>query len=123
MNPPIVYEVTNPSAHMINRITKIVQSMFQLLSGYKPITSNLLSTQGFSPYFLVRLFFLFRGDVNRAATMTHKFLSFVANSFGGFAQLLPLLIKEVQSLPTAVTKRFPRSFSREQRSHQPTDRR
>ena len=31
-NPPIVYEVTNPSAHMIKRITKIVQSMFQLLS-------------------------------------------------------------------------------------------
>ena len=31
-NPPIVYEVTNPSAHRIKRITKIVQIMFQLLS-------------------------------------------------------------------------------------------
>lgn len=39
-NPPIVYEVTKPSAHMIKRITKIVQSMIQLLSGYERITSN-----------------------------------------------------------------------------------
>jgi hypothetical protein len=72
MNPPIVYEVTNPSAHMIKRITKIVQSMFQLLSGYKPITSNLLSARCLSPFFLVRLFFFFRGGVNRAAAMTHE---------------------------------------------------
>jgi hypothetical protein len=41
MNPPMVYEVTNPSAHMIKRITKIVQSIFQLLSGRPAIKSNL----------------------------------------------------------------------------------
>lgn len=38
MKPPIVYEVTNPSAHMIKRITKIVQSMVQLLSDRQPLT-------------------------------------------------------------------------------------
>lgn len=33
MNPPIVYPLTNPRSHSIIRITKIVQSMFILLSG------------------------------------------------------------------------------------------
>ena len=38
-NPPIVYEVTNPSAHMTKRITNIVQSMFHLISGWMLLLS------------------------------------------------------------------------------------
>ena len=53
--------------------------------------------------------------------MTHKFLSFFDDSFGGLAQLLRLLIQVVDSLPAALGKRFPRFFAREQRGHQPTD--
>ena len=99
MNPPIVYEVTSPSAHMTKRITKIVQSMFQLLSGYKPITSNLLSAQCLSPFFLVGLLFGFRSGIDRVAALTaHDFLSFLHHPFGTLAQLSRLLIQSVKTL-------------------------
>ncbi len=58
-NPPIVYEVTSPSAHRIKRITKIVQSIFQLLSYREPILSDFLSVQCLSVFFLVNLLFGF----------------------------------------------------------------
>src|SRR6185295_15894544 len=38
MNPPIVYDVTMPSSHRHNRITKIVQSMTFLLAFADDIT-------------------------------------------------------------------------------------
>jgi hypothetical protein len=115
----MVYEVTSPSAYMINRITKIVQSMFQLLSGYKTIMANRLSAQMLSPFFLVLLGF--RSSLNRAAAMTHEFLSFFDDSFGSLAQLLPLLIQVVKRLPAALAQQVPRFFAREQRGHSPTD--
>ena len=109
MNPPIVYEVTNPSAHMIKRITKIVQSMFQLLSqktypvGFpiRPMCSRL------SSWYLA---FGFRSGVNRAAAMTHQFLSFFDDSFGNLPKFLPMLIQVIEGLTTALTERFPRSL-------------
>jgi hypothetical protein len=33
MNPPSVYELADPTTHIMKRITKIVQSIFDLLSG------------------------------------------------------------------------------------------
>jgi hypothetical protein len=70
-----------------------------------------------SPFFLVG----FRSGVNRAAGMTHKFLSLFDDSFGGLAQLLPLLIQVVNSLPAALAQQVPRFFAREQRGYRPTD--
>jgi hypothetical protein len=109
-NPPIVYEVTNPSAHMIKRITKIVQSMLQLLSIENPPCRIFLSAQVLSPLFL-GLLLGFRSGINRAAAMTNKFLSSFDDSFSGLAELLPLLVQVVQSLRAA----------REQRGGQPAD--
>jgi hypothetical protein len=119
--PPIVYEVTNPSAHKIKRITKIVQSIFQLLSRREPTLSDFLSAQCVSPFFLVGLAFGFRSGVNRAAAMTHQFLSFFDDSFGNLPKFLPTLIQVIESLPAALAKRFPRLLARKQRGHQPTD--
>src|SRR5512135_2914501 len=103
MNPPIVYEVTNPSAHRIKRITKIVQSMFQLLSIENLPCRIFLSAKVLSPVLLLRLPLGFRSGVNRAAAMPHKLLSFFDDSFAGLAQQVP------------------RFFAREQRGHQPAD--
>src|SRR5712692_2491590 len=120
-NPPIVYEVTNPSAHMIKRITKIVQSIFQLLSHRESALSDFLSAQILSPFFLVGLLFGFRSGVNRAAALTHKFFSFFDDSSGDLPKLYPLLIQVVEGLTAGLAKQFPRFFAREQREHQPTD--
>jgi hypothetical protein len=76
---------------MIKRITKIVQSMVQLLSGCKHIKSNRLSTQCLSLVCLARLFFFFHSGVNRAASMAQKFLAFFDDCFAGLAQLVSLL--------------------------------
>jgi hypothetical protein len=107
---------------MTKRITKIVQSMFHLLSGYKPIASNLLSAQCLSPFFLVNLLFGFHIGIDRVAAMTaHDFLSPLHHPFGTLAQLSRLPIQSVKTLSTSLTKIFPRFFAPEQRSHQPTD--
>jgi hypothetical protein len=87
MNPPIVYEVTNPSTHMIKRITKIVQSMFQLLFYREPTLSGFLSAQMLSPFFMVGLLFGFRMGIDRVALMAHKLPSFFDHRFGTLAQL------------------------------------
>jgi hypothetical protein len=56
--------------------------MFQLLFYREPTLSGFLSAQMLSPFFLVGLLFGFRSGINRAAAMTHKFLSFFDDSFG-----------------------------------------
>jgi len=53
--------------------------------------------------------------------MTHKFLSFFDDSFGGLPKFLRLLIQLIEGLTTAFPRQFPRFFAREQREHQPTD--
>ena len=45
MNPPMVYDVTNPRAHMIKRITKIVQSMFNSFLENQPCRVPALTGQ------------------------------------------------------------------------------
>src|ERR1043166_4223673 len=52
-NPPSVYEVTDPRTHMIKRITKIVQSIFELLPARERTAPDSLSAQIVSPLFLV----------------------------------------------------------------------
>jgi hypothetical protein len=74
-----------------------------------------------SPFFLVGLVFGLRSGVDRTTAMTHKFLPFFDDSFGGLAQLLPLLIEVVNSLAAALAQQIPRFFACEQRGHQPTD--
>jgi hypothetical protein len=57
-----------------------------------------LSAPSLSPFLFVNLFFGFLNGVNRAAAMTHKFLSFFDDSFGGLAQFLSSVV--TQNRPT-----------------------
>ena len=53
--------------------------------------------------------------------MTHKFPSFVDDSFGNPPQFPPLFIQVAEALTAALANRFPRLFAREQRGHQAAD--
>jgi hypothetical protein len=83
---------------MIKRITKIVQSIFQLLSYGENLPSVPIDV---SPFLLVNSLFGFRSGVNRAAAMTHKLLSFFDDSFGGLTRQLCLLTKAGERLEAA----------------------
>src|SRR4026208_1989754 len=90
-NPPIVYEVTSPSAHMTKRITNIVQSMLQLLSHREPNLSVLLSTRCLAPFCVARLLCCCRRRPTRAAAMTHELFALFDDCFAALAQLVALL--------------------------------
>src|SRR6266481_8322417 len=120
MDEPIVYEVTNPSAHMIKRITKIVQSMFQRPFIERTTLSDFLPPQCFSSFFMVGLLFGFRVGIDHVALMPQKLPSFFDHRFGTLAQLSRMLIQVIKGLTAALTQQFARFFAREQRDPPPT---
>src|ERR1700757_1787681 len=100
-NPPSVYDVTNPSTHVLKRTTKIVQSIFQLLSCYRVTTPDSLSAQILPLLFLVGLLLGFRIGFDRIAMRTNEFLSLFHNHFGALTQLSGLLIQIIKAVYAA----------------------
>ena len=89
---------------MLKRITKIVQSIFELLSRYKRPVPNLLSAQILPLLFLVGLLLGFRIGFDRIAMRTNEFLSLFHNHFGTLAQLSGLLIQIIKAVYAALAK-------------------
>src|SRR5437016_3595507 len=117
-NPPSVYEVANPSAHMIKRITKIVQSIVQLLILRESLLSKFLASQVFSSIFLIALLFGFRGVIDRVGALaSDELLSLLHDHVGSLAQLARLLIQVVQAFTAAFTEDLARLFTAENRGH------
>ena len=118
----MIWTATQMATIAIARVkSKFVTSITSVPASERIASHSLPPAQCLSPFFLVGLVFGFRSGVNRAAAMTHEFLSFFDNPFGGLAQLLSLLIQVVESLSAALAKQFPRFFAAEQRGHHPTD--
>jgi hypothetical protein len=80
-NPPSVYEVTNPSAHMIKRITKIVQSMFSTPFYREPTLSGFLSAQVLSSLLLVNPLFGFWVNTNIDSAENSPFMLSLVEAF------------------------------------------
>jgi hypothetical protein len=96
---------------MIKRITKIVQSMFQLLFIERTTLSDFPIPQCFSPFFLISLLFSFRSGIDGVAMRADDFPSFSDHPFGTPAKLARLLIQIIHPFVTSLTKIFPRCLA------------
>ena len=112
-NPSIVYEVADPSAHIIKKESqRLSKAFFSSVPAIERIASDSLYTQRLSPFFLVGLLVGLRRVIDRdGAIASYEFLSLLHDHVGSIAQIARLLIQVVQAFTAALTECFARFFT------------